>query len=161
MTGYMFDTNIFNHILDGGIELVPNPDSTFIITHVQRDEIEATGGKNPARKELLISLLNTIAPQEMPTESAVCNESRLGKAKLSDGKLYNKLREKLDQMAESVQNKEKKKANNPKDALIAETAIVNGLTLVTDDSELLYVTHKAHGAVCNLQHFLKLQTSQQ
>ncbi len=58
------------------------------------------------------------------TESSVYDVSRYGKGKYGGASLVKEIWEKLDK-------KNNKKPNNSKDALIAETAIINGYTLIT------------------------------
>lgn len=42
MNGYMFDTNIFNNILDGKVDPSLLDGKGCFATHVQHDEIQAT-----------------------------------------------------------------------------------------------------------------------
>ena len=53
-------------------------------------------------------------------------------------------------------DKRKKKNNNVEDALIAETAIKNGLTLVTDDEKLRVVAMQYGGECMYFEHFFQL-----
>jgi predicted nucleic acid-binding protein len=146
MYGYMFDTNIFNDILDGKIDVVLFPeDLQLYVTHVQLDEIQAT--RDEQRRTQLMSVFSAIPQESIPTASTVIGVSRLGQSRLSDGILYNRLRTRLDELS--------KKGNNPKDIALAETAIVEGLTLVTHDRHLFRVVTEFDGAACNLYEVLK------
>lgn len=74
----------------------------------------------------------------VPTESLVWDVSRWNQGKWSDGVLFEKLKQDLDALNKS-------KANNARDVLIAEVAIVSGFTLLTADRDLSAVV-KNHGA---------------
>lgn len=163
MPTYMFDTNVFNRILDGVISLQTLAGRVVAYaTHVQRDEINNT--KNPGRRAALAQVFSDVVGASLPTESAVVGVSRLGEAKLSgermvptdsavygvsryglakyssEDNLYSALKESLDRL-------NRQKANNMHDALIAETSIKGGHVLVTDDTDLATVT-KRYGAQC-------------
>ncbi len=156
---FMFDTNIFNHILDEGLEISEIAGKArFWVTHVQLDEIQKTS--NPERREQLLQVFRTIiekkVPDEaklgsdsmIPTESAVYGSSVYGNAKYaSEDNLYEPIRAKLDQL-----NKGKK--NNIHDALISETAIKNKFALVTHDKDLATVTSEMDGEVISLDELL-------
>jgi predicted nucleic acid-binding protein len=142
----MFDTNIFNDILDGKIDVALFPKALQLyVTHVQFDEIQAT--RDEQRRAQLASVFSAIPQKSIPTTSTVLGVSRLGQSRLSDGVLYDALRTRLDEL--------NKKGNNPKDIAIAETSIVEGLTLVTHDRHLFRVVTEFDGAACNLYEVLK------
>lgn len=144
----MFDTNIFNRLLDQQIELPLSNTHTYYATHVQFDELQNTRKVN--RRELLENTFKKVSPDELPTESFVLGIARLGKAKLSDGIIYDEIRSKLNALNNN-------KANNAMDAVIAETAIKNDLILVTEDKNLAQVMSELKGQVCSLAIFLKSQ----
>ncbi len=146
INGFMFDTNIFNHILDNKILIENFPENlNLFITHIQLDELEKTRDQN--RRKMLLTIFKKIDQENIPTESLVLSVSKLGKAKLGDENgLYKKIKLDLDE--------KEIKQNNKQDALIAKTTIKNGLILVTDDSDLLEVTQKYNGEVINLEDFL-------
>jgi len=146
INGFMFDTNIFNHILDNKILIENFPEYlNLFITHIQLDELEKTRDQN--RRKMLLTIFKKIDQENIPTESLVLSVSKLGKAKLGDENgLYKKIKLDLDE--------KEIKQNNKQDALIAKTTIKNGLILVTDDSDLLEVTQKYNGEVITLKDFL-------
>ena len=81
----------------------------------------------------------------VPTASAVWNVSRWNQAKYgTEGGLYSTLRAELDRV-------NYKKPNNVQDALIAETAMLGGYILVTDDSDLESTTTKYGGSCLSLK----------
>ena len=171
MKTYMFDTNVFNYILDGKVDVVQLiGKARFFATHVQLDEIKNT--RNLERREQLLKVFEDVMDTKVATESLVLGVSRLGEAKLSgepivptesavwdiskwnqakwsseDG-YYEPLKRRLDQLNGS-------KFNNIHDALIAETSIKNGFTLVTHDNDLFKVVTQFGGACANFQQVIK------
>jgi predicted nucleic acid-binding protein len=129
----MFDTNIFNHILDGKSEINEFcGKARFYATHVQIDEIKKTSDIK-RRQELLAIFEEMAGNNKIPTESFVLGVSRLNEAKLGDKKkdLYSKIKTSLDK-------RNRNKPNNIEDALIAETSVKNSLVLVTHDSDFFW-----------------------
>ena len=91
---FVVDTNIFNKLVDGTIHPEDMPTGcSYIATHIQVDEISNTNDSE--RRARLFLMFATISPQIVPTESFVFGVSRLGHGKLSDGVLYNKLKQDL------------------------------------------------------------------
>ena len=157
----MFDTVVFNRILDGAIDISAlRGKGQFYATHIQRDEIGKT--PNLQRRQALVGVFNRVTERKAATESFVLDVSRLDEAKLSgdnvvptesavwdvsvwdqakwgdENGLYSSVKAELDAL-------NKNKANNVQDALIAETAIKNRFVLVTDDSDLRTVSTKFGG----------------
>lgn len=138
---YVVDTNIFNKLIDGRISIDELPsDAPYIATHVQIDELNNTKDKDGERRAQLFLMFAEMCPQLVPTESAVWDVSRWDQAKWSDGVLFEKIKIGLDALNKS-------KANNIKDALIAEVAISNGFTLLTADRDLAKATQNIGGKV--------------
>jgi predicted nucleic acid-binding protein len=138
---YVVDTNIINWLVDGRLRLEELPgDGEFVVTHVQRDELAKT--RDEQRRAQLFAKFETTVDREVPTESMVVGISRIGLAKISDGKLYCSVRDALSTL-------NKGKSNNSHDALIAEVAIENGWVLITADGDLAQVA-TSHG--CKVRH---------
>ena len=136
---YVVDTNIFNNLVDGVFRIEDLPsDSPFLATHVQIDELNNT--KDAERRARLFLMFAEVRPQVVPTESFVWDVSRWDHGKWGDGILYEKLKQDLDALNKS-------KANNARDILIAEVAIVNEYTLLTADRDLATVVKKHGGKV--------------
>jgi rRNA-processing protein FCF1 len=136
---YIVDTNIFNKMVDGTINIADLPsDGSFVATHIQIDEINNT--KDSKRRAQLFLMFAEVRPDIVPTESLVWDVSRWDLGKLSDGVLFNKLKQELDAMNKS-------KPNNLQDVLIAEVAIANGFTLLTSDRDLAKVVERQGGKV--------------
>jgi len=162
---YMLDTNVFNDVLDGKIDIASLEGRRLIATHIQRDEISNT--KNETRREALLSVFEfiteSLAPTTsavagisvadgccassdgiVPTESAVWDVSRWGQAKWgANDDIFEGMRRELNAL-----NKEK--MNNNQDILIAETSIRNGWLLITSDKDLFAVVTKYGGACGNV-----------
>jgi predicted nucleic acid-binding protein len=146
MAGFMFDTNVFNRILDGKIDVGRFPSSEpYFVTHIQRNEIENT--RNPERREALLNTFHGVGHTQVPTESAYFGVSEWGAAKWSaeDGV--------IEAIIEKLNNKNNGKKNNGLDALIAETAIKNDHTLVTEDRDLREVVLEMGGGAISFQEF--------
>jgi predicted nucleic acid-binding protein len=150
MKGMMFDTNIFNHIIDRSISIdkLDETHGPVYVTHIQYDELQNT--KDMKRKEKLQCIFTNIVEtgDSLMTESAVYDVSRYDAARYSgqDG-IYSAIRGRLDEL--------NTKPNNIQDALIAETAIMNDLLFVTDDQYLLTVTNEFGGIAKTLKDILK------
>lgn len=121
----MFDTNVFNHVLDG--EIRPDAimeDWELAITHIQRDELDET--PNEARRNALKRKVTEVAATKIPTESAVWGASQWGQAKWTGpSSQYVEIRAELDTI--------KNKPNNVQDALIADTCLQKDYLLITND----------------------------
>jgi hypothetical protein len=158
---YMFDTVVFNRILDGALDIGAFVGKArFYATHIQLDEINETS--NPQRRQALLDVFSRITQRNLPTESFVLGVSRLDEARLGGGNivptesavwnvstwgqakwgeadgLYTAFKAELDTLNNS-------KPNNVQDTLIAETAMKNRFDLVTDDFDLCTVTKKFGG----------------
>lgn len=74
----MFDTNIFNRVLDAGINMSHLPKAQYYITHLQYYEIENT--KDKTRRRDLLGILQTVSNKEYPTESGIFDVSKFDEA---------------------------------------------------------------------------------
>ncbi len=144
----MFDTNIFNCILDDRVRL---DDFTGRVvayaTHIQRDEINKTS--DIGRREALLRVFREAVTTSTPTASFVLDVSRLDEACLGghEDDVYSALKRDLDQLNGG-------KDNNVQDALIAETSIKRGFFLVTDDRDLSTVARKYGGKCLSVSELL-------
>jgi predicted nucleic acid-binding protein len=166
----MFDTNVFNRILDGVIPIsMLSGRVQAYATHIQRDELERT--KNRERRAALASVFGQVLAGSLPTGSLVLGVSRLGEARLggervvhtasavygvskydqakysANDNLYAALKDRLDSL-------NGQRSNNVPDALIAETSIKEGHTLVTDDGDLALVTKEFGGQCLSVRELL-------
>ena len=148
MTGYMFDTNVFNDIVDSNIDISSLADGpTLYATHIQVDEIRKTPDEE--RRVRLEELFSEIPQESVPTESMIWDVSRWGKSKWSDGELLSGIRQRLVGFGGRDES-------NDEDALLADIAINKGFILVTHDRCLYRVVTEFGGAACNLEHLLVL-----
>jgi predicted nucleic acid-binding protein len=118
----ILDTNVFDDLLSGRLSvqrLLAITDKIFV-THIQLDELNMC--PDSERRGRLLQCLIECAPRKIPTESFVVGFSRIGSAKIGDGNLF-----------ENLHNGSLKSTN---DALIAETAFKNKMTLLTNDKRL-------------------------
>lgn len=149
MLRYMFDTNVFNRILDGVVEIAEFCEKAhFYATHVQLDELNATS--DTQRRQELIAVFEEVAGNnKVSTESFILGVSRLDAAKIGneENDLYSKIKAEIDKL-------NKNKPNNIQDALIAETAIKNQFMLVTEDTDLLAVIMNFRGKCANIKKML-------
>ena len=167
----MFDTNVFDKILDGDIPLeiigkVAELGYTYFITHIQKDEIDAINKpEKQERKKRLLELLEEFNKEEVSTESFVLGTSRLGKAKLTktatesavwgvskwgEGKW-------TDEKTTLIEKLRKGNLKHTEDALIGETAIKNNFILVTHDERLREVVKEFGGSVLTIEEFKEMQ----
>ena len=154
MTGYMLDTNLFNGIIDGKISPNVFQGQKFMVTHVQRDELNATS--DPTRRAKLLSVFELVEADSIPTSTAIWDDSRWDEANWSDqDNLYENTLAELQKLDKAT-GKRPKGMNQSRDVRIAETAIKNGLTLVTDDKNLRNVTAKSGGNAVSLHQFVAL-----
>jgi predicted nucleic acid-binding protein len=161
---FLLDTNVFNHVFDGTIDLASLRGKRLFATHVQRDELANT--KDPVRREALLETFAQLLAEQVPTssmipgisvpggalpggggvvptESAVWGVSRWGAAKWGNSDdVFAAMHQELNAL-------NKRKGNNAHDILIAETALRNGLVLITADSDLFAVVTKFGGACAN------------
>ena len=161
---YMLDTNVFNHVLEGKIDVANLKGLRLMATHIQRDELGNT--PDQTKREALLSIFESLTVERapttsavvgisvvgaacpgssgiVPTESAVWGISRWGAAKWTAANdTFTGMRQELDAL-------NKKKRNNGQDILIAETSVLNGWVLITSDSDLFFVVTKYGGACAN------------
>lgn len=139
MADIMFDTNIFNRILDGEInsdDLIIEGDN-YYVTHVQKDELERCPDEE--RRKNLLEVFNDAEQKEIPTESTVLNTSRFGKAKLGDGELLEEIR--------------KGNLRHTEDALIGETAIKKDIVLISEDGRIRSKVNSLGGTAVSIEEF--------
>lgn len=132
-TGYMLDTSTFNQFVNSEIDPNVLAGLRLFATHVQRDELARTCDE--IRKSALLAMFEAVSAQNLPTETAVWDDSNWGQAKWGSSDLYERLVERVREL-DHKSKKSKSPLNQSRDARIAETAIKNGLVLVTTDCNL-------------------------
>lgn len=137
----MFDSNIFNHLEEIRKYIVPVADKyDFYVSSVQIEELCAAKDK-----ETLIRLvlgLAEIRAKIVPTACAILGEMRLDYCRLGEAEVYKTIL--------------KKTKSNTKDAIIADTAVFEDCTLITEDEDLFRKMRKNGFAVMKLKEFIEL-----
>lgn len=142
ISGFMFDTTVFNDIHSKKIDIRRFPKQfNYFITHVQFDELNKTPDKE--RKRKLLGIFKNIDKTKLPTESGVWGVSRWGEFKWGSER---------DKTLEQLR---KDNLRHTEDALIGETAIKQGLILVTDDEKLLKRVKALGGQAITLEDFFE------
>jgi len=155
-TKFMFDTNIFNRILDKKLEVPENCNCEYYVTHIQRDEIMETPEKE--RREQLLRIFKLVPKEPIPTEVFVLGISCLGSAKLTsaeDGKLYDEMLRKLKEL-DRKSGKKKRPENQKRDVLILLTCLKNNITLVTEDGNLRKLAYEYNVEALSLEQFQQI-----
>ena len=143
----MFDTNVFNKILDEDIDVeCMHKGKPYFVTHIQQNEIENT--KNLDRRTALLNTFHGINKTQVPTESAFYDIS------VWDGANWSAEDGVIKEIIQRLNAKNKSKKNNGQDALIAETALKNRYTLVTNDGDLREVMQDMGGIAMSVQELL-------
>ena len=131
---YVVDTCLINKLVDGKIGTSELPkDGTFVASHIQIDELKRT--RNVDRRTQLLEMFEEIVDEVLPTETFKLGVSQMDGGKLGDGVSYDTIKKELD-------SRNKGKANNDNDALIAEVAMRNGYALLTADFDLYQAAYK-------------------
>jgi len=137
----ILDSNIYDLIANGSLNInllfAKKDVFEFYITHIQIDEINKCPDED--KRARLFLFKSKLSPIVISTESFILGTSRLGEARLGDGKILEEIR--------------KENSNHTEDALIGETAIKNNLLLVTEDNQLKNKVISLKGRAINLEEF--------
>lgn len=143
---YIFDTNIFDDIVDGILKVsdivkYKNYKKVEIyVTHIQIDEINKCSDEDK-RARLNIFMVK-IRPILIPTSSCVYDISRYDESKYGNGNILDKIK--------------KGNIDHVEDALIGETAIKEGIILVTNDRRLKNIVIELGGNALFLNEFIEI-----
>lgn len=149
-SGYLLDTNVFNAILVGRLQL-PLGVGPLWATHIQRDELCNT--RDLDRRRLLLETFDQVAPLPTATTSAVWGLSNWGESS------WTGLSGQFQRMAIAVRTaddrarKSKNPDNQTQDALLGQTAVALGLTLVSNDPRLCGVVLAEGGRAISSAEF--------
>jgi hypothetical protein len=146
----MFDTTVFNRVLDGNLDAKLFAPYAIFATHVQVDELAQT--REPRRSELL-AIFERIEPAVLNTSTAIWGDSKWGQSCFSSQNgLYEKM---LDRLIELDKERRRKKSriNQSRDIRIAKTALRNGCELVSDDQALREVMIAFNGEATSSAEF--------
>ena len=138
---YMLDTNVFDRVLEGKISLSSFVGHRLLVIGIQRDELSKA--QDP-RRTALLATFEAISPEVGLASSFALDieGAGWGQAYWNDGSgNFQKMRKRL----QALDPKNKHPLNQERDILIAETAIKNGVTLVSDDRNLRQVVSEFGG----------------
>lgn len=149
MPGFLLDTNIFNRVVDLGVDPgALRAKGPIFVTHVQRDELAATRGSDRAAE--LLAAFDAVEQERVATAAAVWGVSPFGEAEFGHGNGM------FQPMMASLAQKNGGKRNNVQDILLAVTAYARGLTLVSEDVDLRAVMVEHGGASISFDEFMTL-----
>jgi len=122
------------------------------VTHIQLDEIERT--RDEKRKRALLRVFRDVPKESLPTSSTMLGLSRLDHAKLGDdANTFKKMLKRLQEL-DRKKHKTLTAENQARDILIGETALKEGLTIITEDSNLAQVVIEFGGSASTLGNAL-------
>ena len=142
---YMLDTNVFNHVLDGKVDLARLGKARFVVTGIQRDELEKT--PHETRPVALLALFDAVNPAVMlsTTFAFGIEGAGWGQALWNDGSgTVERMRARLKDL-DSRKTRRKHFLNQERDTLIAETAIKAQAVLVTGDAAMRQMVEELGG----------------
>ena len=144
--GLMFDTTEFNAVAKGQVAVSAYAGRRLFATHAQLDELENTASEQVRAQ--LRTAFEEIAAENLPTESMVWDVSKWDAAKWpADDGIFERMFARLQDLDGRT-----RQPNQFRDILIAETAIKNGLTLVSGDRNLRRVTTEFGGCAIETPH---------
>jgi predicted nucleic acid-binding protein len=152
LNGYMLDTTEFNAVMKGELPISAVSGQRLFATHIQLDQLNRTPcGETRAK---LRAAFKDVAPKNLATESFAIGISRIGDAKLSaEDSDFKSMLARLKALDRAGKNRH---MNQCCDILIAETAIRNGLTLVSGDANLRKVTNEFGGRAIDREQFMRM-----
>ncbi len=126
----MFDTNVFNRIVDSDIDVTSLPTSCeYYVTSLQHSELRGT--QNLSRRKRLLSAFSELVWERNTAESDIKSTPwgvPWGSPWDSGTGIYDEIERRLDQSPQS-----KSKRGNKFDALIVEVCREEGFILVSED----------------------------
>jgi predicted nucleic acid-binding protein len=142
----MFDTNIFNAIVDSNTKIELNPNFNYYATEIQLIELRNT--KNEQRRSELIKIFNLVEPKIIESKSAIWGKFPWG------NRDFGYVSQQYISMFTCLENIKKKRGNG-NDSLIAEIAIIRELILVTSDKDLENCFKLNSKKIMNFNEFLE------
>ena len=129
VNGYMLDTNIFNRLADGEIDLEAFAGFRMFATHVQLNELSVA--KLNDRTAALLEAFKQIGPEVIVTSSADWDVSEWDKANWTpeDG-VFQKIKNRIVELDAKAGKKRHSLVNPQRDALYLDTAIRSRLIVV-------------------------------
>jgi predicted nucleic acid-binding protein len=142
----ILDTNVFNRLvaskaMRNWIEKHYLDEHLLVATHIQRRELLATKTKHH-RFKLLKKFESTVA-STLIVESSIWEIVEWGEGKWGATPLFHSMFSQLSYLDRRFKKKSSV-SNRQRDVLIAETAVVNNLLLISGDKNLIQVV-RSHG----------------
>ena len=82
-------------LIDGSLSTESfRPDTEFIATHIQHDELSKT--RDAARRSKLLNRFSSLIDSTLPTETAILGTSKLGSCRMGVGTMFAQLKADLD-----------------------------------------------------------------
>ncbi|TLG79739.1 PIN domain-containing protein [Vagococcus zengguangii] len=139
----MFDSNIFDRLDEIDSQLKGSEEEfDYYITSIQVQELSEIPDTKKEVRTMNLLRLAKLRAKLISTSVAVYGYSRYNMARMGDGIVYN-------QMLNDSKN-------NIKDAIIADTAVNEMCTLVTEDDELYKKMTRHNYSVLKMEEFLDL-----
>jgi hypothetical protein len=130
---YLLDTCVFNWIVNGTHAPSDLPVGDYLVTHIQRDEIEKVSDEG--RRNALLGAFDLCEAEQVPTGVFVVGVSRVGQAAVGDGGAYHR----IFTMLSSMDSRNRKHQSHMADAIIGATAHARQVGLVTADADFFQV----------------------
>lgn len=142
--GYMLDTNIFDRLAKGGLDIGDLPsDGEFFATSIQIKELNQT--KDEALRNSLNRKFAELGPTLDQIQTTLWDFAGWGEGGWSaKGEYFDEIKADLDSL-------NKNKPSNPADALIGEVSLSNQHTLITTDMHLAEVVERHGGKVMKIE----------
>lgn len=137
----MFDTNVFNSILDEKLKIIKHTDQEYFITNLQRAEINRT--KNKERRENLVSMFLVVTSSTHTTQVNQLSTpwgSPWSSPWSNSGQYYKSI-------LNALESRKPKDRGNSYDAVMIETCKYKEISFVSNDSAVLGVS-KEFGVKC-------------
>jgi len=140
----MFDSNVFDQLpsIIDKIKYSSESQYEYYITTIQVEELCEIPDEKIEKRKTNILMLADLRAKLVPISLMILNgRARIGYARLGTGEVYN-----------SILNE---KRSNIDDAVIADTAVFEGCTLITEDKNLYNRMHRTNYDVMFLDEFLE------
>jgi len=144
----MFDTNIFNQILDGGLVIHDSIGMEYFVTNLQYAELNRT--KNEQRRESLLEVFNVIKDNTNSSEIEQ-HSTPWGSpwdSPWDNGGIY------YNSIIEALEKRKPKDRGNSYDAVMIETCKYEEIVFVSNDNAALEVSKEFKVKCMDLSEYL-------
>jgi hypothetical protein len=150
---YMLDTNVFNAVADGSLRRHSFARRRIFASHVQERELAQTG--DTQRRGQLLSEFNWIRPDSVSVTAVWDDSPWDGASWAAEDGMFEQISNRLVELDRRA-GKRNRGFNQSRDVRIAEAAIRNGLTLVTNDRNLKAVVQDLGGDAIDITQFANI-----